>query len=189
MLAAGSGAFILYAARWLPMELAQHTHSPHGRPGIQWSHPGSAIAALAQSTWDLTQTWVTLWTQRMRGVPSSQIIVNDLLPIAILVLGIAIAVLLRRVEFPLISERIGSAIVALLGVLLGAFLITFFVWFKVGGPSGSNVFSIDGPGATKTYLVFLALIAVLIVRSGVNLTRRWRLVGRWDTSDSRGHVA
>jgi len=46
------------------------------------------------------------------------IIVNDLLPIAILVLGIAIAVLLRRVEFPLISERIGSAIVALLGVLL-----------------------------------------------------------------------
>jgi len=189
LLAVGSGAFILYAARWLPMELVQYTHSPHGRPGIQWSHPGRTIAALAQSTWDLTQTWVSLWTQRMYGVPTSQIIVNDLLPIALLVLGIAIAVLLRRVELPLIGERVGSAVVALLGVLLGTFLVAFFVWFTVGGPSGSTVFVTEGPSAGKAYLIFLVLVAVLVGRSGVRLARRNHLLGRLSISDSSGYVA
>ena len=189
LLATGAGAFIVYAARWLPMELVQYTHSPQGRPGIQWSHPGRAVAALAQSTWDLTQTWVSLWTQKFHGVPTSQIFVNDMLPIAFLILGIAIAVLLRRVEFPLLSERAGSVVVALLGALLGAFMLALLVWFQVGGPSGSSIFVTEGPSAGKSYLVFLALVAVLVGRSGLRLARRNPLLGRLRLSESGGYVA
>ncbi|MGB8196901.1 MAG: hypothetical protein WCF25_07845 [Acidimicrobiales bacterium] len=183
LFAIASGSFVLYAARRLPMQLVEYTHSPHLRPAIQWSHPGSAIAALAQSTWDLTQTWVSLWTQRFDGIPMSQAIVNDLLPIAILAFGVSIALLIRRVELPSISERTSSAIVALMGMLLGGFLLAYLVWFNVGGPSGSNVFSFEGGVISKLYIVFATVVAVLVGRSGYRLARRNHLMRRWGNSE------
>jgi hypothetical protein len=43
--AVSSGAFLLYAARWLPTMLVQYDHLRQG--GVRWTHPGSTIYALA----------------------------------------------------------------------------------------------------------------------------------------------
>jgi hypothetical protein len=100
-----------------------------------------------------------------------QTVVNDLVPLAVLVFGVAIALLLRRVELPRNSERLGSATVALLGTLTGVFFITYLVWSAVGGPSGAEYFFPESPRLGIAYLVFLALAALLVARSGF-LTRK-----------------
>ena len=92
---------------------------------------------------------------------------NDLAPLAVLVFAVAMAFLVRRVELPRISERLGSATVVLLGILSGVFLITLVVWFTVGGPIYAT-FGETGNIAGVAYLVFLALVTVLVARSGLH---------------------
>jgi hypothetical protein len=164
ILAAASGAFLLYSVRWVPTELYRYVHGYHGRPGIGWSQPGPAIAALGQTAWGMTQQWVALWNEPF-GNPTSYIMMSDLVPIALLLFGIAIALLVRRVELPRLAERLGTTIVTLLGTLTGVFLVTYVVWLEVDGPSGNESFWPEGARAGGVYLVLLGLVSILVGRT------------------------
>lgn len=171
ILAAVSGALLLYAVRWLPRMLVQYGQLREG--GVRWTHLGPTIYAFAQITWEFTQSWVNLWNPGSSGNGTVYNVVNDLVPLAVLVFGVAIALLVRRVELPRFSERLGSATVAFLCPLTGVFFVAYVVWLDVGGPSGSHYFVPEGPWLGVTYLVFLALVTVLVGWSGL-LARRFR---------------
>jgi hypothetical protein len=167
-----SGALLLYSVRWLPRMLEGYSHMFQG--GLRWTHLGSTIYAFSQITWELTQRWVQLWGQGATGTPTAMIVVNDLVPVALLVFGVAIALLVRRVELPRISAQLGLATVILLGALIGVFVLTYLVWLTAGGPMGNHYFVPEGSLAGVIYLIFLALIAVLIGRSGLLAKRSGR---------------
>ena len=107
-----------------------------------------------------------MWDPGIAGVSTSQTVMDDLAPLAILVFAVAMAYLVRRVELPHVSERVGSATVVLLGILSGVILITLVFWFTVGGPIFAT-FGETGDIAGIAYLVFIALVTVLVARSGL----------------------
>jgi hypothetical protein len=166
--AVGAVAFLYYSVRWLPRRFAGISHMIQG--GYRWSHPGPAAYGLAEIAKVVTQPWVSMWDPGISGEPTSQAVMNDLAPLAVLVFAVAMALLVRRVELPRVSERLGSATVVLLGVLSGVFLITLVVWFTVGGPIFAT-FGETGNIGGVAYVVFLALVTVLVARSGL-LARR-----------------
>jgi hypothetical protein len=167
--AVGSVAFLYYTVRWLPRMLVRYSHMFQG--GFRWTHPGPAAYGLAEISSFVTQPWVSMWDPGISGVSTSRPMMNDLAPLAVLVFAMAMAFLVRRVELPRISERLGSATVVLLGILSGVFLITLVVWLTVGGPSAYPTFGETGNIAGIAYLVFFALVTVLVARSGL-LARR-----------------
>ena len=114
----------------------------------------------------VTQPWVSMWDPGFTGGPISETVMNDLVPLAVLVFAVAMAILLRRVELPRISERLGSATVVLLGILSGLFLLTLVVWFTFGGPINAT-FGETGNIAGVAYLIVLAIVTVLVARSGL----------------------
>jgi hypothetical protein len=164
-----SGALLVYAARWLPRMLDTYGHLRQG--GVRWSHPGPAIYGLAQITWELTQNWIALWNQGIPSTHNIQTVVNDVVPLALLVFGVAIALLVRRVELPHVASRLGPITVALLGTAAAAFFVTYLVWSTVSGPAGDEYFFPESPWLGVTYLVFIALAAIVVARAGV-ITRR-----------------
>jgi hypothetical protein len=83
----------------------------------------------------------------------------------LLLFGIAIALLVRRVELPRLAERLGTTIVTLLGTLTGVFLVTYVVWLEVDGPSGNESFWPEGARAGGVYLVLLELVSILVGRT------------------------
>jgi len=180
-----SGALLLYSARWLPRMLEGYSHMRQG--GLRWTHLGSTIYAFSQITWELTQRWDQLWGQGSIGTPTAMIVVNDLVPVALLVFGVSIALLVRRIELPRISARLGLATVTLLGALIGVFVLTYLVWLMAGGPMGTHYFVPEGSLAGVIYLIFLALIALLISRSGL-LARRFERTPQITSKESISRV-
>jgi hypothetical protein len=177
--AVGSGALLYYSVRWLPRLLEGYSHLRQG--GLRWTHLGSTIYAFSEITWMLTQRWVDLWGQGGTSTPDLQDFVNDLVPLATLVFGVSIALLVRRVELPRFNARLGQAIVALLGSLIAVFVLTYLVWLTAGGPMGTDYFVPEGTQAGVIYLIFLGLIAALVVRSGL-------VVRGSETRQQRNHM-
>jgi hypothetical protein len=105
---------------------------------------------------------------------------NDLAPLAVLIFAVAMAFLVRRVEIPRISERVGSATVVLLGILSGVFLLTLVVWFTVGGPIYAT-FGETGNIGGVVYLIFLALVTALVARSGLRVRKN-------ESRHARNHI-
>jgi hypothetical protein len=176
--AAGAVAFLYYSVRWLPKRFAGISHMFQG--GYRWSHPGPAVYGLAEIAKVVTQPWVSMWDPGISGEPTSQAVMNDLAPLAVLVFAVAMAFLVRRVELPRISERLGSAPVVLLGTLCGVLLITLVVWSTVGGPIYAT-FGETGDIGGVAYLVLLALVAVLVARSGL-------IARKSESRHSRNHI-
>jgi hypothetical protein len=177
--AMGSVAFLFYALPpWLPSMFARYSHMFQG--GYRWTHPGPAAYGLASIAKFVTQPWVSMWDPGISGEPTSQAVMNDLAPLAVLVFVVAMAFLTRRVELLRISERLGSATVLLLGTLSGVFLITIVVWFTVGGPIYAT-FGETGDIAGVAYLVFVALVTVLVARSG-------HLARKSESRHARNHI-
>ena len=167
-----AGGLLLYAARYVPRQLTAYLRGTPGYPGTRASSPGKLIKAIAQITWGETQRWIALWTQGQTSTPRMATLVNDLVPVALLVFGISIALLVRRLEFPQATEQLGFAVVALLGALSAAFFIGYLVWIGVGGQDLVQPFAPEGTEAGVAYLGFVALATVLIGRAGL-LT--WRI--------------
>jgi hypothetical protein len=166
---AGSVAcFCYFLPPWLPSRFAVYSHMFQG--GYRWTHPGPAAYGLASIAHVVTQPWVSMWDPGLSGEPASQTVMNDLTPLAVLVFAVAMAFLVRRVELPRIGERIGSATVKFLSILSGVFLLTLVVWFTAGGPLFAT-FGETGNIAGVAYLVFFALVTVLVARSGLLATR------------------
>jgi len=169
VLAVVSGGFLLYVARSLPRLLGAYSHLRQG--GVRWTHLGSTVYAFAEITWELTQRWVTPWNQGGMGVPAVQVVMNDCVPIAMFVFGVALALLIRRVELPRIGARLVFSTLALLGGLMGVFLVAYLTWSVVGGPSNYEYFFPESQWLGVVYLIILALVPVLVVRSTL-LARR-----------------
>ena len=51
-----------------------------------------------------------MWNPGISGEPTSQAVMNDLAPLAVLIFAVAMAFLVRRVELPRIGERLGVLI-------------------------------------------------------------------------------
>jgi hypothetical protein len=169
LLAVGSGGLILYAVRRLPAMVARYSHLFQG--GFRWTHPGPALYGLAAITNDFTERWVAIWNPGVYGGPKLDYVVNDLVPLAVLVFGVAVASLLRRVELPTFSDRFVSTTVTLLGAIIGALFLTYIAWLALGGPSDSQTFWPVGRWGDSVYLVFLALIGMLLTRAGLSMRR------------------
>ncbi len=170
-LAATSGGFILYVARDLPSLLAPYIDHADGLRGMSLSQPGTVITNLAQVTWELTQRWVAPWGQGAPFISTAQTIIDDCIPLAMFVFGVALALLIRRVELARQSERLVFSTVALLGTITGVFFISYMAWSAVGGPSAFEYFFPESPWLGVVYLILLALIPLLVIRSGL-LARR-----------------
>ena len=166
--AVGSGAFLYYSVRWLPNMLARYSHMFQG--GYRWTHPGPAAYGLAVIAHQVTQPWISMWNPGISGEPTSRAVMNDLAPLAVLVFAVAMAFLVRRVELPRIGQRLGSVTVVLISILSGLILLTLVAWFTTGGPIYAT-FGETGNIAGVAYLVFLALVTVLVARLGL-MTRR-----------------
>jgi hypothetical protein len=173
IVAACSGAFLLYANSGVSAELYRYFHGYRGRPGFGWTHPGSAIAAVAQTTFGQTQSWISLWHQ-LPGDRTSIYVMADIFPIAVVLFALSMASLWRRVELPHFVERISSAAVSILAALVGVFLLTSLAWLGLGGPSGDEAFVPEGARAGSIYLVILGFVVVLVTRT------RWVAKGNGD---------
>jgi hypothetical protein len=182
ILAVASGGFLLYEGRILPRLLSPYIHHTDGLHGMSLSQPGTVITNLAQVTWELTQRWVAPWgLGGPIGQSSIQTTVDDCIPLAMLIFGIALALLIRRVEFPQVIERFVFSTVALLGALTGAFFVAYIAWSAVGGPSDDEYFFPEARWLGIVYLVLLAIIPLLVIRSGV-------LARRQEFSQRRNHI-
>jgi hypothetical protein len=168
VIAVGSGGFLYYSVRWLPNMLARYSHMFQG--GYRWTHPGPAAYGLAFIAHQVTQPWLSMWNPGISGEPTSQAVMNDIAPLAVLVFVVAMAFLFRRVELPRISERLGPPTIVLLAALSSVFLVALVAWFIFGGPLYAT-FGETGNIAGVAYLALLAIVAVLVARSGL-LTRR-----------------
>lgn len=167
ILALASGGFLLYVARSVPSQLARYVHGAAGFPGIRWSHPGQVVQALAQITWDNMERWIGPWHQGMPRVSVIQSVVNDGVPVAAVVFGVAIALLLRKVDLPRQVNRLVWYSVIVLGSLITVFFIAYIVWSFVGGSVGGEYFSPESAWLGVTYLVFMPLAGVLVARTGL----------------------
>jgi hypothetical protein len=191
VLAVVSGGFLLYVARIFPRMLAQYIHGAHGFQGIRLSRPGQFVSALAQITWELTQRWVAAWNQGIPSASTIHTVVNDCVPIVMFVFGVALALLIRRVELPRIGARLVFSTLALLGGLIGMFFVAYLAWSAFGGPSNYEYFFPESRWLGVVYLVFLALVPVLVVRSTL-LARKYqprRQRNRIEIVSSRGDSA
>ena len=171
ILAVASGAFLLYVARAFPSFLSPYIHGADGFRVMSLSHPGQTIANLAQITWELTQRWVAPWNQGIPGISTIQTVVDDCVPLAMFAFGVAIALLIRRVELPRVSARLVFPTVALLGTFTGVFFVAYIAWSAFGGPSNYEYFFPESPWLGVVYLILLALVPLLVIRSGL-LARR-----------------
>jgi hypothetical protein len=166
ILAVASGGYLLYAGRIFPRLLSPYIHHTHGLHGMSLTQPGTVITNLAQVTWELTQRWVAPWGQGPNGQSTIQTTIDDFVPLAMLVFGIALALLIRRVEFPQVIDRFVFSTVALLGALTGAFFVAYIAWSAVGGPSHDEYFFPEARWLGVVYLILLAIIPLLVIRSG-----------------------
>jgi hypothetical protein len=183
ILAVSSGGFLLYVVRFFPQMLSRYVHGAHGFQGISLSRPGQFIAALAEITWELTQKWVAASNQGQGifGTSTIQKLVNDSVPIAMFVFGVALALLIRRVELPRIGARLIFSTLALLAGLVGVFFIAYIAWSALGGPSNYEYFFPESRWLGVVYLISLALVPVLVVRSVL-------LAWRYQPRRQRNHI-
>jgi hypothetical protein len=168
-LAAGSGALLLYAARYVPRFLSPYIHGAHGLQGMSLSRPGQLIANLAQVTWQTTQQWVDPWNRVTAPISTVQGLVDDFVPIALFVFGVAIALLIRRVEIPQGIARLAFPVLAFLGALTGVFFVAYLAWNLFGGPSNFDLFFRDS-WLGIVYRILLGVVALLVGRSAMVAT-------------------
>lgn len=93
------------------------------------------------------------------------------------VFGIAIALLIRRVELPPLGARLVFPAVAALSTLTGMYFIAYIAWSAFGGPSNFEYFFPESRWLGVVYLVLLGLVPTLAVRSGL-LVRQARPRGQ-----------
>jgi hypothetical protein len=172
ILAVGSGGVLIYVARDFPTMLGQYISGAHGLKGIRLSHPGQVIAALAEIAWELTQRWVAAWNQGgFLGTSTTQNVLNDCVPLVMLAFGVAIALLIRRVELPRAGARLALPTVEILSALTGVFFLTYLAWSAFGGPSRDEYFFPETRWLGYAYLILLAVVPMVIGGSGL-LSRR-----------------
>lgn len=182
VLALASGGYLLYAAQRFPSLLAPYVDGVHGFRQLSLSNPGGSIANFAQVIWELTQSWVAPWSQGIPAGPFTiQNVIDDCVPLAMFAFGVALALVIRRVELPRANNRLVLSTIALLGTFTAAFFVAYIAWSTFGGPSNSEYFFPESSWLGIVYLVLLALIPMLVIRSRV-------LARRHESPQRRNHI-
>jgi len=158
-----SGAFLLYTGRVFPRFLSPYIHGAHGFQGMSLARPGQLIANFAQVTWMTTQQWVDFWNPGLSPLSTVQRVSNDCVPLAMFVFGIAVALLIRRVEIPQRIARLVFPTVALLGALSGVYFVAYVAWSAFGGPSDYDFFFRD-KWLGVVYFILLGLVPLFLGR-------------------------
>jgi hypothetical protein len=171
ILAVVSGSILLYSARWFPTMLGRYFRGDHGVPGMRLSHPGQVISNVAQIVWELTQRWVAPWGQGGIGLSTWQTVQDDCVPLAMFAFGVALALLIRRIDLPHMVARLVFPTAGLLGFFTAVYFVAYLAWSIFGGPSNYEYFFPESPWLGVVYLVLLALVPLLVWRSVV-LSRR-----------------
>lgn len=172
ILAMSSGGVLIYVARFFPTMLGQYIRGAHGFRGLRLSDPGQIITALAEIAWELTQRWVAAWNQGVfLGTSTAQTVLNDCVPLLMFAFGVAVALLIRRVELPRAGARLALPTVEILSALTGVFFVTYLAWSAFGGPASDEYFFPETRWLGIVYLTLLALVPVVVGRSGL-LSRR-----------------
>jgi hypothetical protein len=127
------------------------------------SRPGQLIANFAQVTWMTTQQWVDFWNPGLSPLSTIQRVSDDCVPLAMFAFGIAIALLIRRVEIPQRIARLVFPTVALLGALSGVYFVAYAAWNVFGGPSDYDFFFRD-KWLGVVYFTLLGLVPLLVGR-------------------------
>jgi hypothetical protein len=113
-----------------------------------------------------TQQWVDFWNPGLSPLSTVQRVSNDCVPLAMFVFGIAVALLIRRVEIPQRITRLVFPTVALLGALSGVYFVAYVAWSAFGGPSDYDFFFRD-KWLGVVYFILLGLVPLLLGRSVV----------------------
>jgi hypothetical protein len=166
MVAVATGAFLLYEARIFPRLLSPYIHGAGPIQGMSLSRPGQLLANMAQVVWHATERWVDFWNSSYSPISRIQYVVNDCFPLVMFVFGIAIAIIIRRTEFPQRIARLVFPTVALLGGLSGVYFVAYLGWNLFGGPSDYDFFWRD-KWLGIVYLVLLGVVPLLVIRSGL----------------------
>jgi hypothetical protein len=171
MVAVVTGAFLLYEARVFWRLLSPYLHGAGRFQGMSLSRPGQLLANMAQVVWETTQRWVDFWNPSYSPISRIQYAMNDSFPLVMFVFGIAIAMLIRRTEFPQRITRLVFPTVVLLGGLSGVYFVAYLGWNLFGGPSDYDFFWRD-KWLGIVYLVLLGLVPLLVIRSGLLARKR-----------------
>jgi hypothetical protein len=175
-----TGGFLLYEARVFPRLLSPYLHGAGRFQGMSLSRPGQLLANMAQVVWETTQRWVDFWNASYSPISRVQYALNDIFPLVMFVFGIAIAVLIRRIEFPQWIARVVFPTVALLGGLSGVYFVAYLGWNLFGGPSDYDFFFRD-KWLGIVYLILLGVVPLLVIRSGL-------LARKHEPSQRRNHI-
>jgi hypothetical protein len=146
------------------------------RGGIDWDHPGQAIKQLAgvAETQVATINWI--WTTP-RSLTLASNVFDGLIPIALIVLAISVAVIVRRSNFSVMSHR--SSRIALLAVVsaMALFVVCYVGLFASNGVPPSWVFG-GPPSYPPLILEFVTMVvmAALAVQTSRRLLKSQRRI-------------
>lgn len=163
-LAVISGGFLLYCAQDFPRYLLQYIRGANGISGMSLSRPGQLIANLAQVIRMTAERWIDPWNPGVAPLSSLQRVEDDCVLLAMFVFGLAIALLIRRVEFPPRVARLFTPAVALLGALSAVYFLAYVAWNLFGGRSNFNFWFRDS-WLGIVYLVLLGLVPLVVGRA------------------------
>jgi hypothetical protein len=168
-----SGAFLLYSARYFPRFLFPYIRGVRGIQGMSLSRPGQLVANLSQVVRMTVQRWVDPWNAGVAPLSSMQKVADDCVLLAMFVFGVAIAMLIRRVQFPQRITRLVYPTVALLGALSTVYFLAYVAWNLFGGRSDYDFWFRDS-WLGIVYLILLGLVPLLVGRVLVVSRRRAR---------------
>ncbi|MDE3107354.1 MAG: hypothetical protein KGJ42_04275, partial [Acidobacteriota bacterium] len=102
--------------------------------------------------------------------------------IAVVVLAIGMAALIRRSEFTTSASRVGRIATKLLTLSQVLFLMSFAGWELVGGYAGAWIAPF--PQLEKELFVVIVFIAIMSVMTSINLRSRHSFANKVGSSDS-----
>ena len=138
------------------------------RGGIDWASPGSAIKQLAGATIAATHNIIWAWTPSGYRLLSASGLVFNLAPVALLVLALGVAVLIRRTEFSLFAGRAARVVAIASAASMALYLVSYAGWAVAGGPDAATA----GFFQPLTHMEFLLLgLMTLVALVGVKTVR------------------
>jgi hypothetical protein len=142
------------------------------RGGIDWNQPGQAIKQLASLAESEVSTVNWIWMSPRESLRYSPNIFVGLIPVAMLVLAISVAVIVRRTDFSTTAQSASRTATLVLVSAMALFVISYLglmassgapLWTVFGGPPSSPLLIAE--------FVSMAVMAVLAVQASLRLLK------------------
>jgi hypothetical protein len=142
------------------------------RGGIDWAHPGQAIKQLAGVSNSVLGTVNWIWMSPRESLRLGLNYVSGLIPVVFLILAIAAAVLARRINFSVATNRLGRIALWAIAATMIAFVLAFFGLMAMGSalPGWGFDESLGYPPLVVEF-VMMVVMAALAIQSQLCLRR------------------